>query len=782
MTRLPCPPGLWAEFSRLLDEALEIDDQDRGAWLERIRRDSPEPFDPLRRVLEADASRDPGAAPFESLPWDLLEDEDAPRRGTVVGPYTLEAELGVGGMGSVWSARRSDGAYERLVALKLPHVLGRDLRARFRRERDILARLSHPNIAQFLDAGVAPDGRPYLALELVEGQPILDAARLARLGIDERLKWFRAVLDAVAYAHGRLIVHRDIKPSNVLVTGAGVVKLLDFGIAKLIEPTASGRADATQLTREDVRPATPDYAAPEQLAGGEITVATDVWALGALLFELLTGRRPFSRADRLGTERDRVVPLASRRVDEPHALALGLQARALSRRLEGDLDAILAKALAFDSRDRYASVEAFAADLDRFVGLQPIVARPVSRWVRTRLFARRHRVGLALSSLLVVAVLAGVLGVLLQARATAAAARRADATKNFLVEVFKGSDPRIARAKPRGEITARELLDLAARELEEGFSDDPETRIELLGLTATIYTYLDEIGSARRLAELGRQQGQRYLDANDSRLLETWTLEIWLALEAGDLGAARAHLADVDRHLTANRLDHSVHRAGYHLAASDVAAASGDRRLQRQELERAADLYPAVAPRDSGYAATLSNLGVLSLGRGATSEALDLLDRALVAVRAADSDVGTDLARIHARRGRVLLELSRFADARDGLDTALALYAATVGPDHVTTWAPRAARARAAAGLGRAGEADHDLGELVRLPGWEEPRFARYRHEANLHRGLALTRLGRTSQAAAILAESITNLGEDPELGAEVRRARIEVAATRSPR
>lgn len=775
MKRLPCPPDRWPDFSRLLDEALETPEEDRDAWIDRARAEAPELVEPLRRVLDAGAY---GGA-FEQLSAELLEDPEL-RRGTTVGPYTLEAELGVGGMGAVWSAQRSDGAYQRRVALKLPHAyaLGPDLRARFRRERDILARLSHPNIAQFLDAGVAADGRPYLALELVEGRSILEAARLAKLQVGGRLAWFREVLDAVAYAHARLVVHRDIKPSNVLVTAAGSVKLLDFGIAKLLEPTSAGPDRATELTRADARPATPDYAAPEQLDGGDVTVATDVWALGALLFELLTGRRPFARDGRPGSGREWLVPLASRRIDPAHALTLGLSTRSLARRLEGDLDAILAKALAFEPADRYASAEAFAADLDRHLALQPILARRISKYVRARLFARRHRVGLALSCLLAASIAAGVFGVLLQARATSAAARRAEATKDFLVEVFKGSDPRIARTKPRGKITARELLDIATHDLEVGFEDDPETRIELLGLTATIYTYLDEIGAARRLAEMGRLEGQRLLEADDPRLLDPWLLEIWLALEAGDLESARTRLADIDRHLEAHRLDHSVHRAGYHLAASDIAAAQGDRHSREQELEHARALYAAVAPHDSGHAAALSNLGLLRLGAGEPTEALTLLDRALAVARTANSDVGTDLARIHARRGRVLLELERLEEARAALDTALEMYASTVGADHVTTWAPRAARARVAAGLGQAIDADRDLDSLESLPGWQEPRFWRYRQEANLHRGLALARLGRRPQAAAILAESIASLGDDPELGAEIRRARLEIART----
>jgi len=519
MSRLPCPAELWPEFSRLLDQALDQPVAGRQAWLDSLPPAHRNLVPYLQSVLtvgndspslapDALAALTPGTVDGSGEVRD--DDAFAPLAGEQVGPYTLERELGRGGMGMVWLAARSDGAYERQVALKLPHTHlgGSATLRRFRRERDILATLSHPNIAQFLDAGLTPTGHPYLALELVSGVPITEACRAGRQPLAVRVGLVRDVAAALHAAHARLIVHRDIKPSNVMVASDGTVKLLDFGIAKLLETDETGESNAafTQLTVEGTRIATPDYAAPEQLTGAPITVATDVYSLAVLLYELLTGRRPFDRAAgpaRLlqvlspGTE----APRASSRLDPAHAATVGeMTPRELSRALAGDLDAILAKALAIDPAERYSSAEAFADDLGRYLRLEPIQARRSGHLTRTVKFVRRHRLSVGLSAALALASMLGIGGVLWQSARTASEARRANATKDFLVGVFEASDPRIAGSRPRGEITARELLDVAALRLDTQLKDDPETRSELRELTATIYTYLDELEPARRLA------------------------------------------------------------------------------------------------------------------------------------------------------------------------------------------------------------------------------------------------------------------------------------------
>jgi serine/threonine-protein kinase len=381
MSRLPVSPDSWARFSALLDGAMDLPPSEHSAWLERLSGEDATLKPMLARVLS-------NAADIETDY--LLRDRPnlAPEGpfypGVVVGPYRLLSPLGEGGMGEVWRAARDDEGPRRTVALKLPHaeLLGGPFRQRFARERDVLAALSHPNIAQLYDAGLSAEGHPYLALELVEGQPINEACAAQHTSLQQRVELVREILEALTYAHQRLIVHRDIKPSNVLVTPQGGLKLLDFGIAKLLRP--NGAEDA-RLTQATARLATPAYAAPEQLAGGEITVATDIFSVGVLLFELCTGSRPFTVAPQGPNARE--APLASNRAN-PQAIGLYDGAH-LSRALRGDLDAIIARALALDPGARYSSAEAFSNDLARWRDGLPVVARRVGWAPKNSLAATR---------------------------------------------------------------------------------------------------------------------------------------------------------------------------------------------------------------------------------------------------------------------------------------------------------------------------------------------------------------------------------------------------------
>ena len=762
MSPLPCPAEHWPEFSRLLDRALEVPETERADWLDALSASHAEVLPYLRTVLSAradDASltlaafAGPATGPAGSTdPAHGEGSESEPVAGDRLGPYTLESELGRGGMGVVWLAARSDGAYERRVALKLPHthLSGGAMERRFRRERDILAGLSHPNIAQFLDAGVTAGGRPYLALELVTGVPITAACRAAGHPLADRIRLLRDVAAAVQSAHARLIVHRDLKPSNVLVTPDGTVKLLDFGIAKLLESEDTGERGAglTQLTVEGTRIATPDYAAPEQLTGGPVTVATDVYSLAVLLYELLTGRRPFDTASGparlmqiLGTAS--AAPRASSRVDSGHAATVGGFAPSeLSRALAGDLDAILAKALAIEPADRYASAEAFAADLERYSRLEPIQARRIGKVTRTLKFARRHRLSVGLAAALTLASALGIGGILWQSARTAREARRANATKEFLVGVFQASDPRVASARPRGEITARELVDIAADRLEGTLAEDPDTRSALRDLTATIYTYLDEVEPARRLARLNSSDLAARLRPDDPRLLDSLLFEVWIALQAGDTDDAGRRLDELDRTLRTSALDRSRHRAEWHLASADLSESRGDPAARQRSLELAVELYERVAPDDSGHEAALSNLGALALSRDDPRTALDYLDRALTVARRAGPGVATDLARIQSRRGRVMLELGRLSDARAAFLEARRLFSETLGLDHATAWQATSGLALVEHRLGNSSAAESLFRSVAEAPG--------YRLEANA---------GRRSEADALHARFLAEGG-----------------------
>ena len=432
-------PTRWAAISPLFDEMMDLDEDQRQARLAALAMAMPDEADVLRQMLAAD-----GQARAQGFLTGAATEAVAPQpqatlAGQRLGAYVLEAPIGQGGGGSVWRARREDGRFDGAVAVKLLHLslLGHAGAERFRREGQILARLSHAHIARLLDAGVTPGGQPYLVLELVQGEHLLQHCDTLRLGVAQRLALFDDVLAAVAHAHTHGVIHRDLKPGNILVTEDGQVKLLDFGIAKLLDDE-SPENPATALTREGGRALTPGYAAPEQLRGEGVTTATDVYALGVLLYQLLTGRHPTagataSAAELLRSTLDTEPPRPSSAVTQPDAgPAADLRASTpprLQRLLQGDLDTIITHALRKPAAERYATVAALAEDLRRHRTHEPVIARPDSWAYRSRKFVRRHRGGVAAGLITLAAIGAGLVGTITQAARAQQQAQRAEREK-----------------------------------------------------------------------------------------------------------------------------------------------------------------------------------------------------------------------------------------------------------------------------------------------------------------------------------------------------------------
>src|SRR6266404_664757 len=404
-----------AQMNRLLDEALDLDLEGRRRWLDELSSEYEDLKPALSKALLPDAVAE-GSNNLTTLPKvdgaEAAEPGNGLQAGELVGPYRLMRLLGAGGMAEVWLAQRADGAFKREVALKLP-MLSRprkDLASRFAHERDILAGLEHPNIARLYDAGVSREGLPYLAMEYVHGEPLTAWCNAHRLGIRERLKLFLQVLDAVQYAHGHQVIHRDIKPSNILVTETGQARLLDFGVAKLL----AREDEQTELTQIYGRALTPDYASPELVRGEVINAAADVYSLGVVLYELLTGSRPYRlKAEASITLLEQAIVTAP--VERP-STQLGADAGAdrsttqdkLARRLRGDLDAIVLKALAKEKQERYDSASSLAEDLQRYLSGEPVEARPDSPAYRLGKFVLRHRTGAAAAAVAMLAVAAVV--------------------------------------------------------------------------------------------------------------------------------------------------------------------------------------------------------------------------------------------------------------------------------------------------------------------------------------------------------------------------------------
>ena len=406
-------------MSRLLDEALPLDAAGRCEWLQRLSPEHQDLAQALRDALlpgeaqladieKLSALPDLGAAAEARAPY-----ASGLQVGARVGPYQLIRPLGGGGMAEVWLARRADGAFRREVALKLPLVgrLRADLEQRFVRERDILASLEHPHIARLYDAGLDPNGSPYLSMEYVEGCPLTDWCDAHRVGIRARLELFLQMLQAVQYAHEKQVIHRDLKPSNVLVTDAGQVRLLDFGVAKLLEPD---EPQLVELTSRHGRALTADYASPELLRGEPDDARGDIYSLGVLLYELLTGGRPYRlrNAASIGLLEDAILAVAvkkpSTQLQPDAAAARGTTPGRLAGQLRGDLDAITLKALAKEPAGRYPSVAALAEDLRRHLQARPIQALPPRLTDRLRKFLRRHRTVVGVTVTAIAAITAAV--------------------------------------------------------------------------------------------------------------------------------------------------------------------------------------------------------------------------------------------------------------------------------------------------------------------------------------------------------------------------------------
>ena len=539
-------PEQWRVLSPYLDRALTLSKEECDLWLQSLQTDNPEIANQIRRLLEEHhaANEEEYLRRSPALPL------GSGGPGENIGAYRLISIIGRGGMGTVWLAERSDGRFQRKAAVKFLNVAltGRGPEERFKREGAILGRLSHVNIAELLDAGVTDNGQPYLVIEHVEGEPIDHYCDQRRLSIDQRIKLFIDVLSAVAHAHANLVIHRDIKPANVLVSKDGQVKLLDFGIAKLLEGEGQAAA-ATMLTYEAGSPLTPEYAAPEQITGSPVTTATDVYAMGVLLYLLLTGlpptgQGPHSAADLLKAVvelepklpsdvvtaySERTFTSASNRNTTPGRL---------SRRLRGELDTIVSKALKKNPQERYASVSAFAEDLQRYLNDEPIHARPDTFVYRAAKFVKRHRMPVSLAMAVVLAIVAGLIGTLVQARTARiqrdAAIRerdRANRVTDFMISTFKVSDPAQSNVN---NLTAREILDKASKQIDTEMAKDPEAQAHMMYVMSEVYDSLGLFSQAQTLLTRALDLQRKVLGPDDPQTLTSLSAMAVLLTEKGD--------------------------------------------------------------------------------------------------------------------------------------------------------------------------------------------------------------------------------------------------------
>ena len=671
--------------------------------------------------------------------------------GTQLGHYSLVRQLGRGGMGTVWLAQRADGQFQRTVALKLisAGLESEAIQARFLRERQILASLSHPNIAKLLDGGLAPDGRPYFVMEYVDGEPITSYCDQLHLDVVARLRLFLQVCRAVQHAHQRLVVHRDLKPSNILVTAERMVQLLDFGIAKLLHPDLMGVAE---LTRPEDQAMTPRYAAPEQVRNETITTATDIYSLGVLLYELITGRLPYLVRSAGGHALEQAIldseprrpslSLSDPAEGKAEVLAelRGVSLGELRQSISGDLETVVLKALKKHPAERYPSVEAFAKDLEHYLDGRPISARPDTVGYRVGKFVSRHRAGVSLVSLSFVGLLFALVISLAQTRRAEDAARRSAAVDAFLVGLFEEIDPESGDA---GALRARDLLDLGAARVDSELSGDPA----LQGvLNAILGRLLLSTGDPQHALE--RLERARANDALSTPEQARLAIDYARALIASQrFEQAEGVLTEGERDAHSN----PVALAQVLTTRADLQAELGRYDAAATAAEQALTLWQqAPGERQAERAQTLLTLAKIDNLRDHNEAAQAHASRALMLLRERHGDVHLDVARALERIANLQRRRGETAAAKDTLAEAMAMAEKLVGRDHLMTLAMRRLYADLLDESGELDQAEVLLNEVIADT---QKRYGRY----HLLRATALNSLTaiafrRQDLAAAELA------------------------------
>lgn len=528
----------WALVEPIVDAALDLPEPEQATLVAKMAGDN-------AAVREAALEWLRGCARADGF-------LDAPATGTYIGPWRVLRELGRGGMGVVYLVERPDADLPMRAALKRLRE-GGTLDAhgvrRFREERRILAQLEHPGIARLLDGGISADGTPWFTMEYVDGVPIDDWCRTQRLGVRERVRLMLRVLDAVQHAHARLVVHRDLKPNNVLVAQDGVPRLLDFGIAKLLtrdEATETGRARASTMTRADGAPMSLPFAAPEQVREEPVSTATDVYALGVLLYELLTGVLPYGDGhDGRAALEARILagdaPRPSQQLSEARAQSAGMELATVSRALRGDLDLVVLRAMHADPTRRYPSVAALADDLRAWLDGLPVSAQPDSAWYRLQKFVGRYPVETGAAALLLMSLVVFAVSTARQARRLAIERENAERVTQFLTETLSGTN-----LHTRGDSvpSLRELLDRGAERAQRELTARPEVRGNLLAAIAPVYFALGEWQRQRDMLEQADRAYRDAWGADDVRRVLVVNELAQLEMRIGSPEAAERHLRE----------------------------------------------------------------------------------------------------------------------------------------------------------------------------------------------------------------------------------------------
>lgn len=771
-------PEEWRVLSLLLDEVLDLPSTEHAAWLAQLRERDADSARQLAAMLEArdNASRE-GFLHGTATPPPVV----GGRPGAVCGAYRLESLIGRGGMGSVWLAKREDGHYDADVAVKLlsMSMVSNVGQRRFKREGQILAKLRHPHIAQLLDAGVSSEGQPYLVLEHVDGTHLDEWCRDQQLDVRARVRLMLDVMSAVAHAHASLVVHRDLKPSNILVDRDGRVKLLDFGIAKMLEEE-DGPA-VTALTNDGGALLTPRYASPEQVKGQEITIATDVYSLGVILFEVLSGTRPYTlERDSAGALEEAIL---SGDPGRPSERATDVVAR---RALQGDLDTIVQKTLRKEVPQRYSTVPALMDDLTAWLDGKPVRARPDSIGYRARRFVQRHALAVAMATVVLLSVIGGAGAAIWQAGVARAEQQRAEEVTALITGIFKNADPYIGDGSP---LSATQLLQQAWARMDTTLMTRPDLRFELTWLIGSSRTSLQSFTAATPILLAADSMADQLFAPTDERRLRT-------KVSLSGLYRARGQLDAMDTVLT-NTLQ--LLRRTPNVDRSLLVAALVDSSHLAIDRGQAEAAVPPVREADSlarhdlplGHELRINAVQVLAvaienLGKD-PNEALALARRAVDETREHYGGIASHPRVIEGQMmlGRALGRTGRILEAISVLTEADSASLVSMGPDNYTRAFIQASRASDYLDLAQLDNALAGFDQARRILRANDDSTSVSYGIVQSNRGTTLVRLGRGADAVVSLTNAIalltTALGaEHPRVAANrIRLVQAEALAGR---
>lgn len=649
----------WEKLQHVLDDVLEQPQAVQTSYLKKICGDDAPLYQEVKALLDAEQR----APTFLDRPAIELLDMQLPAakpdfKSTRIGPYQLCEEIGQGGMGVVYRAERAEGSFEQQVAIKLLRNWNKREVAldRFQREQQFLASLTHPNIAQLYDGGITGEGQPYLVMEYVQGEPVTRYCDRQQLSIDARLKLLLQVIDALSFAHKNLIVHRDIKPSNILATVDGQIKLLDFGIAKLL-----GEQAASDLTLTGDQVMTPGYAAPEQLQNLNVTIATDIYQLGLVLYEMLTGKQAYR--DRAGSFMELAKLMCEQAPTKPsvivnleilptaHQMDLiepvmkmnlsglrGLESAQLQRKLKGDLDAIVLKMLRNEADQRYASMEAVRMDFVAYFENRPTLAQGRSFAYQTKKFMRRHWRFLSAGVLFIALLVIYAITVTFQAKEIQQALNKSILEKkkvqqvsDFLVNIFKAADPNVAGLDV---LTAKELLDKGQMRIMQALEGTPEIQGPMLSLLGEIYFSQGKLDKSIQLLADALQRLRMADGKNDTELAHTLTKLATVHRYNGEYDIAKSlyeeSLGIHDRLIRIHHAPESINQAETIASYGHLLRLQGDYKVAKQNLEAAIGIFERVTDGENEeLASALNDLATLQHIQGEFEDARRNMEEAI---------------------------------------------------------------------------------------------------------------------------------------------------------